>query len=364
MIAPARAKPASLELSEIRKVYGDAVVLNGVSLDVAPGEIVCLLGQSGCGKTTLLRIAAGLERQTAGRVVLAGWEVAGPDRFIQPEARGVGLMFQDYALFPHLTILQNVMFGLQSLPQVRAQEIAGSALQRVGLAYHAGDYPHMLSGGEQQRAALARALAPQPGILLMDEPFSNLDQRMREQIREETIGLLREKDTTAVVVTHDPVEAMMIADRIVLMRAGRVVQCGTPEELYNRPATLFAARFFCEFNELEGVAREGHVECRLGRFPAPGVRNGAAVVCLRPQAIEVGPANTSEGGAEEDGTVLSSRFLGETQRLLVEVEGLEQPLHLSLASPGRRFEPGQRVGLRIDRDRVLTFAAKCSSQPG
>lgn len=345
-------RPASLVIADVHKLFGDAAVLNGVSLEVAPGEIVCLLGQSGCGKTTLLRIAAGLERPTSGLVTLSGWEVAGAGRFVPPESRGVGLMFQDYALFPHLTILKNVMFGLDTLPQPLALQIARRALERVGLAAHADDYPHMLSGGEQQRAALARALAPGPRILLMDEPFSNLDQRMREQIRDETIALLREKSTTAVVVTHDPVEAMRIADRIILMRAGRIVQSGTPEELYSHPATLFAARFFCEFNELEGVVREGYVECRLGRFQAPDVPNGNAIVCIRPQSLGVGGAS-----ADEIGEVISSRFLGETQRLVVAAEGLERPLHMSLAAGAGHFVPGQRIGLAIYRDSVLTFPA-------
>ncbi len=351
-------KPAALAISNVRKVFSGMEVLTGISMEVAAGEIVCLLGQSGCGKTTLLRIAAGLERPTSGTVSLAGWEVAGPDRFLPPESRGVGLMFQDYALFPHLTILHNAMFGLDALPAMRAREIAMAALDRVGLKPHAGDYPHMLSGGEQQRAALARAMAPNPRILLMDEPFSNLDQRMRFRIREETIGLLREKQSTAVVVTHDPVEAMSIADRIVLMRAGRIVQAGTPEALYNRPASLFAARFLSDLNELPGVAREGFVECRLGRFAAPGMPNGDAIVCIRPQSVALRRRGGEAAAADEDeGEVLSCRFLGETQRLLVSVDGLDQPLDVSQPVTSGLHETGSRVAVHIDATRVLTFPA-------
>jgi iron(III) transport system ATP-binding protein len=360
------AKPAALAMRDVHKVFSGMTVLSGISMEVASGEIVCLLGQSGCGKTTLLRIAAGLERPTSGTVSLAGWEVAGAERFLPPESRGVGLMFQDYALFPHLTVLHNVMFGLDALPALRAREIAMAGLERVGLEPHAGDYPHMLSGGEQQRAALARAMAPNPRILLMDEPFSNLDQRMRFRIREETVALLREKQSTAVVVTHDPVEAMSIADRIVLMRKGRIVQSGTPEDLYDHPKSLFAARFLSDLNEVRGVVREGAVECRFGRYPAPGVANGDAIVCIRPQSVAL--RSLAEGASpnhdEDLGEVLSCRFLGEAQRLLVAVEGLDQPLDVSEPVTFGRRVPGARIAIRIDPARILTFPAIEPRQPG
>ena len=349
------AKPAALAIEGVRKEFSGLEVLKGITLSVAAGEIVCLLGQSGCGKTTLLRIAAGLERPTTGTVALAGWEVAGNGRFLPPEARGVGLMFQDYALFPHLKIIDNVMFGLDQLPIPRARAIAVAALERVGLAGHAGDYPHMLSGGEQQRAALARAMAPGPRILLMDEPFSNLDQRLRIQIREETIALLREKQTTAVVVTHDPIEAMSIADRIVLMRDGRIVESGSPEQLYNHPATLFAARFFADTNELAGVVREGMVDCRLGTFAARALPNGEAVVCLRPRAIRLRAAGPGDDGSFETGEVLSNRFLGETRQVLVKVEGLDRPLIASMPASGGAFGPNATVAIDVDPERILVF---------
>jgi iron(III) transport system ATP-binding protein len=265
-------------------------------------------------------------------------------------------MFQDYALFPHLRIIDNVMFGLDALPVLRARAIATAALERVGLSHHAQDYPHMLSGGEQQRVALARALAPGPRILLMDEPFSNLDQRLRTSIREETISLLREKQTTAVVVTHDPVEAMGIADRIVLMRAGRIVESAAPETLYNSPSTLFAARFFSDLNELPGIARDGAVECRLGRFVAPGLANGDCVVCVRPQSIALGKAMNSAAPDQETGIVRSSRFLGETRQVLVDVEGLSKPVDVSLPATQPSFAPGEKVVMTIDRARVLVFS--------
>jgi iron(III) transport system ATP-binding protein len=195
---------ARLTFEGVERRYGTSLALAGLSLDIAPAEVVCLLGPSGCGKTTLLRVAAGIERPTAGRVLINDQEVAGPDRFVAPEKRNVGLMFQDFALFPHLTILANVAFGLRSLPREDARREALAVLARVGLERYANDYPHILSGGEQQRVALARAIVPRPAVMLMDEPFSGLDVQLRERLQEETIGLLRETRATCLIVTHAP----------------------------------------------------------------------------------------------------------------------------------------------------------------
>ncbi|MFN3891789.1 MAG: ABC transporter ATP-binding protein [Beijerinckiaceae bacterium] len=342
---------ASLDIQNVRQVFGSTLAVDNVSLAVQAGETVCLLGHSGCGKTTLLRIVAGLERPTSGRVLLSGREVAGPGVFVPPEQRGVGLMFQDYALFPHLTILENVMFGLARMPASNARSIADAALARVGLGKYAADYPHMLSGGEQQRVALARALAPHPGILLMDEPFSNLDQRMRERIREETMALLREKQATALVVTHDPVEAMMIADRIALMRGGRIVQTGAPEDLYKSPGSLFVARFFCDLNEIAAQARGGRVETALGAFEAPaGLIEGPCLVCLRPSSIQaVAPAL-----GDVEGLVTSHRFLGECDLVAVAIDGLRDPLILK-TPPRIGPKPGERTGITFTKSHALVF---------
>ena len=183
---------ARLSFEQVSHSYGRIVAATDINLELAPGEIVCLLGPSGCGKTTLLRVAAGVERQNSGRVLLDGLEVSGPSGYVPPEKRGIGLMFQDFALFPHLTILENVAFGLSELDRSEAQREARSALQRVGLLDYAKAYPHILSGGEQQRVALARAIAPRPSVLLMDEPFSGLDQRLRDSVRDETLAVLKE----------------------------------------------------------------------------------------------------------------------------------------------------------------------------
>lgn len=354
-----RTTAVSLDLEGLAHKFGGTEVLDGVSLGVQAGEVVTLLGHSGCGKTTILRIAAGLERPQAGRVILAGREVTGPAVFVPPEQRGVGLMFQDYALFPHLTILDNVMFGLQRKQPSGARTIARQALARVGLAAYENDYPHMLSGGEQQRVALARALAPAPGILLMDEPFSNLDQRTREAIREETMALLREQKTTVLLVTHDPIEAMSIADRIALMRSGKIVQIGTPEELYRHPNSLFAARYFCDFNELDGMAQDNVVTCAAGRFALETpVANGPCTVCIRPQSISL----VVEGVSGLNGNVQTRRFLGDADLVTIAIEGAPRPLHARLRA-GYGAAPGERAGVKIDPAGVLAFAGCSSARP-
>jgi iron(III) transport system ATP-binding protein len=342
---------ARLSYDHVIHRYGGVTAVDDFSLNIEPGEIVCLLGSSGCGKTTLLRLAAGVEEPSAGRILINDQEVSGATAFLPPERRGVGLMFQDFALFPHLTNLANVMFGLKALPRAEAEREAQRALDRVGLAAHAQSYPHMLSGGEQQRVALARAVAPRPSVLLMDEPFSGLDRRLRDDVREDTLNVLRESRVTCVVVTHDPEEALRMGDRIALMQKGRLVQAGTPEEIYRRPRSLFAARFFSELNEVAGLVRAGFVETPVGRFAAGGLAEGAAaLVAIRPQALRIRPA----GGVQ--GRIVRRKFLGPVDLVEVAVEGLEQPLAGRLPHDAI---PAVNDAARIDVDpaEVLVFAA-------
>ncbi len=321
-----------------------------MSLELKPGEIACLLGPSGCGKTTLLRIAAGIETPDSGMLLFDGQEMAGPNRFVPPEKRNIGLMFQDFALFPHLSILDNVAFGLKNLPREDARQIARHALERVGLAHYAASYPHHLSGGEQQRVALARAVVPRPQVMLMDEPFSGLDQRLRESVRAETLALLRETRASCLLVTHDPIEAMGLADRIFLMRAGRLVQAGTPEELYRNPADAAAARFFTETNEIPGRCTGQAVETPLGLFAVPeGFSGPAAVVMVRPQGFK--RARQGEG---IEGLVLETRFQGDDVRCTVLFKGLEEPVTALIDSrqaPAR----GQPAWFKIDSLHVFVF---------
>ncbi len=341
---------ARLTFDHISHDYGGVPSVRGVSLDVTPGEIVCLLGRSGCGKTTLLRLAAGLERPASGRVLINDREVSGPSVFIAPEKRGVGLMFQDYALFPHLTILANVMFGLTDLPRSAAEKEARRVLGRVGLDGYADAYPHTLSGGEQQRAALARAIVPRPAVLLMDEPFSGLDRLLRESVREETLAILRETRATCTIVTHDPEEAMRLGDRIALMRDGQVLQIGKASELYDKPADIGAARFFSDINEFEGVVADGRITTPLGIVAANGRVAGRAVVGLRPQHVTV-----AASGPGVKGMVVTRHFLGEVEHLDLAVEGVETPVRVRLRD-GERFAVGQEVAVGMDSTAALLFA--------
>jgi iron(III) transport system ATP-binding protein len=324
-------------------------ILKNLNFEIKAGEIACLLGPSGCGKTTLLRIAAGIQRASSGRVLIDGEEVDGPSKFMAPERRNVGLVFQDFALFPHLTVLQNVAFGLNALNKGEAAKIAEHALERVGLAGFGNAFPGSLSGGEQQRVALARAIVPRPQVMLMDEPFSGLDQRLRETVREETLALLKETRATCVLVTHDPVEAMDLADRIFLMRAGRLVQSGTSSELFYNPADLHVARFFSNINEVTGVVKNGRVETPLGTFAATGFGESEKIkFVVRPQALRL-----SRDGEGLQGYVRESRFLGDKTRCMVQFNGLEEPLAVLLG--GKAPLKGETACFRIDHDHVLAF---------
>lgn len=335
-----------LELQDLGLRFGALRALDGIDLAVQPGEIVALLGDSGCGKSTLLRVIAGLERPDRGSVRLDGAEIGG----VPPEARGVGLMFQDYALFPHLTVAENVRFGLHAHPRATALALAAARLEQVGLGHRAESYPATLSGGESQRVALARALAPGPRILLLDEPFSNLDRRTRDRVRADTLGVLRETGTTTILVTHDPEEALGFADRIALMRAGRIAQIGTGADLYGRPASRFAARFFGDLFEVAAPCRASTVATPFGPCPAPGFAEGTALVaCWRPEAIRlVGP------GEGLPGRVVSRRFLGATALLSIVVEGFLEPLALPVAASDGR-EIGTVVHLAADPAGAFIF---------
>ncbi len=352
---------ARVTLEGVTKIYEPGAALAGIDLDVNPGEIICLLGPSGCGKTTLLRIISGIERPTTGRVLINDREVAGPNRFEAPEKRGVGLMFQDFALFPHLTILENVSFGLKDLSRTEAAQAARAILDRVGLANMANAYPSVLSGGQQQRVALARAIVPRPAVMLMDEPFSGLDVQLRDSMLEETLGLLRETRATSLIVTHNPEEAMRMGDRIVVMRDGRIVQVGTAEQLYREPASLFVARLFSEINEIPARVRDGWIETAAGSFAAPGLENGAAaVLCVRERGLSVQPNGNGAGDSTENGLpgrVLDQKFLGDIARLDVAVQGFDQPLKIRVAEKDA-LARGTEVRVVVDSAAVLVFGAE------
>lgn len=350
---------AALQLSHVSRFYGEVRAVDDVSLSLAGGEFICLLGPSGCGKSTLLRLISGLEPLGGGQIFIDGQEAAGPSRFIPPERRGIGLMFQDYALFPHLTVLENVAFGLSNLPRRTRRQAAMAALSPVGMEHFANAYPHTLSGGEQQRVALARGLAPKPKIMLMDEPFSGLDQRLRDEVREQTVEILAASGAAVLMVTHDPEEAMLLADRIAMMRAGRLIQVGPPDELYFHPADAAVAEFFSDTNRIHGIVKAGYVRTPFGPVAAAGLAEGAgAEVLIRPEQIQLCPLAEAAGVSA---MVLRSMPQGTDRLLHLQLGGDGQRLHARaplLTAP----QPGARTGVRIDPAAALVFPCRCGRE--
>jgi iron(III) transport system ATP-binding protein len=295
---------AAIRLDGISKSFGPTRAVEDVTLAVERGELMAVLGPSGCGKTTLLRLIAGFEAPDGGAVEVGEETVAGPGRFVPPERRRVGMVFQDYALFPHLSVEANVAFGLSRGTREEREAFTRRTLELVGLQHKARRHPHELSGGERQRVALARALAPEPEVVLLDEPFSNLDATLRADLRREVELILRDAEATALLVTHDQEEALSLADRLAVMREGRIVQVGAPEEVYGRPASRWAAQFVGEVNVLAGVAREGGVETELGRFDLRAPATGTVHVAVRPEQLELSARH--DGNAE----VVAREFRG------------------------------------------------------
>ena len=343
--------PASVTLEHIWRKFGDLVAVRDVSLEVAPGEILCLLGPSGCGKTTLLRLISGLEAPNEGRVLIDGREMSSPAATVPPEVRGVGLMFQDFALFPHMTILANVAFGLKAMERNTALEEARLALERMGLGRYADAYPHMLSGGQQQRVALARAIVPRPRVMLMDEPFSGLDPRLRPSLREETLAILRETRTTCVIVTHEAEEAMLLGDRLAIMRGGELVQTGTTQEVFDHPADLFVAEMMSEINVVPCKVVGGVARGPLGAYPTPTELSGDALMCFRPRVVRL-----SHDATATPAQVCGKRSLGDETVLELGVEGLETHVLARTCAPVPA-EPGGWIGIRVPSEKVHIFPA-------
>ena len=350
-----------LETRHLTRRYDGRVVVEDVSLCVMPGQVTCLLGPSGCGKSTTLRMIAGVEMQDSGEIHVDGDLVCDTVFRVPPERRHIGLMFQDFALFPHLSVAQNVAFGLSGDRGSKAARVS-ELLDRVGLSQYHAAYPHELSGGEQQRVALARALAPRPRIMLMDEPFSGLDNRLRDGIRDETLDILREEDTAVLLVTHEPEEAMRMADEIALMRDGRIVQQGAPYNVYNAPVDRSAMAFFSEINVIRGTVRGALTETPFGQFLAPGVPDdGEVEIVIRPQHIKIdfdrhgnGPNPTSQDGTPARGIVERARFIGSES--LVEFR-MDHDGSLLKATVPNVFlpKPGKPLWLTIRRDRCFVF---------
>ena len=350
-----------LQISHISRSFAGRRVVDEVSLVVMPGQVTCLLGPSGCGKSTTLRIIAGVDRQDSGRIQVDGRLISDAATHVPPEGRGIGLMFQDFALFPHLSVAQNVGFGLKRGPQVQAR--VADLLARVGMARHINAYPHELSGGEQQRVALARALAPRPQIMLMDEPFSGLDHRLRDEIRDETLDVLKSEGTAVLLVTHEPAEAMRMADEIALMRDGRIVQQGAPYHIYNSPADREAASFFSDINVISGRVQGALTETAFGQFLAPGVPDGTDVdIIIRPQHLKIdfdragrGPNPTPIEGTPARGIVQRARFMGLESLVEFRMDFDGSVLRAMVPSVFLP-KPGTPLWLMIRRDRCFVFA--------
>lgn len=350
---------SGFSLEGVSHAFGDHQIIRNVSFTVQAGEIVCLLGPSGCGKTSLLRLAAGLEPLQKGRAVIGDAVAAdaGLGAETPPERRGVGLMFQDYALFPHLTVFENIIFGLAGAGRGKLQAVE-MAMARMGIDDLRDAYPHTLSGGQQQRVALLRALAPEPRVLLLDEPFSDLDVNLRAQVREETLGLLKETGIATLMVTHDPEEAMFMGDRILVMNRGRIEQTGTPREIYQFPATEFVARFVGRTNILSGIILDpGYDEVMTSIGPIPclsmrGLQTGTdAFISIRPESFEI---NMSGPFAAK---VCQTSYVGKSLALVVGILGEIGTGRRLLVNtnPNQRIDVGEEIRFRVIPDFVTVI---------
>ncbi len=351
-------RSARVDVEGVSKSFSGTAVLEDVTLSVEPGSTVALLGPSGCGKTTLLRIIAGLETADSGSVVVGEELLTGPSTFVVPEARRVGMVFQDWALFPHLTVARNVGFGLPRAER-RSSPRIDEALRLVGMEGFAERMPDTLSGGQQQRVALARAVAPRPRVLLLDEPFSNLDATLRVRVRGEIHDLLHQLGITSIFVTHDQDEAFVLGDRVAVVSEGRIVQTGVPEEIYERPATPWVAGFVGAADFLPGDLDRGVVATALGRLPvaataASGVAEGPASVLIRPEHLTLTANGAPDATTGTTGIVRTVEYVGRDTVYVVEAAGVLLRAR-ELGPP--RFGVGDPVHLGHRGGPVQVFAA-------
>ncbi|GAA0536370.1 ABC transporter ATP-binding protein [Halorubrum ejinorense] len=345
-----------LSLSGVTKAFGPETAVDDVSLEVRPGELLTFLGPSGCGKTTTLRTIAGLEEPTEGRITLGGDVVADDDSFVPPEQRDVGIVFQNFALFPHLSVRENIAFGLTDADAAESEARVDELLELVEMTDHGEKTPDQLSGGQKQRVALARSLAPEPDVLLLDEPFSNLDVRLRVEMREEVRRILKEAGVTAVSVTHDQEEALSISDRVAVMNDGNIEQVGRPESVFERPESKFVASFLGRASFLEGELRDGKVDTGVGRFDAvtlegyDTVYDGAPVdVLVRPDDLRATPAASELA----DGVVTSRQYVGPSFVYRVELDSGEA-VHC-LHNHVEEFDLDEPVSLELTADHPLAW---------
>ena len=345
-----------VRMEGLTRHYGPVVALDGLDLTLRPGELVALLGPSGCGKTTTLRLLAGLEDADRGQITVGGRDITG----LPASKRDMGMVFQAYSLFPHMTVLQNVAFGLRLRRVAKAdrERRALDVLELVGLSEQAGRYAHQLSGGQQQRVALARALAIEPQVLLLDEPLSALDAKVRAQLRDQIRRIQLEVGITTLFVTHDQEEALAIADRVGVMREGKLEQLATPTEVYSRPATPFVAEFVGLTNRLPGTVSGSTVTVRGYDLPLVdlGTPAGPVIALIRPEAVTLAPERSADSGPLA-GTVIAVTFLGATSRITVDLGDTTVMAQLPTAD-ATELTAGSRVALSIRRDPVLVSVAE------
>jgi len=334
-------EPVALQLHRVTRRYGKTVAVNNISLEVAQGEILVIVGPSGCGKTTLLRLVAGLDVQDEGSIRIQNRVVSGDGVFVPPEKRRVGLVFQDHALFPHMTIARNVAFGLHRLHKAEIKQRVYEMLDMVQLAHMANRYPHELSGGERQRVALARALAPKPDILLLDEPFSSLDAGLRMAMREHIQRLLKGINVTTFFVTHDQEEALLLGDRVAVMNRGQIEQVGTPEQVFHQPATYFVAEFFGYTAFISGHVTSAGLETELGFLPQRlSLSSGSEVnILVRPDDLTVYP--------DENGTAYIARVGFQGMHCMYQVALPSGRTIYSLMPHTYVYAPGTRVRVEL-----------------
>ncbi|MBN43835.1 MAG: ABC transporter ATP-binding protein [Alphaproteobacteria bacterium] len=346
-----------LVLQHVSHRFDTTIAVDDANLTVGAGEVVCLVGPSGCGKTTLLRVAAGLEPLQHGQILIGGEIVANGHLSVPPEDRNVGLVFQDYAPFPHLTVHGNIAFGLKNLGNSQRDQQVTQALERTGMSGYATAYPHQLSGGQQQRVALARALAPNPRIVLLDEPFSGLDASLRQRVRDQAAEILRATGIATLMVTHDPEEAMYLADRIVVMDRGGFQQIGNPDQIYLTPASSFVTTFFGEVNRFSGRVEGEKVRTPLGSVLASGHGDGAVVdILIRPEALTI----SRDDDADIRGSVNGTRFLGRGSLIDVVLEdGAGTLVRVHMAG---RMLPDMGTMVSVGRDDTQTHIFAISQQ--
>ena len=350
-----------LEIRNLTRSFDGRTVVDDVSLSVMPGQVTCLLGPSGCGKSTTLRMIAGVEMQDSGEIYVDGTLICDTVFRVPAERRNIGLMFQDFALFPHLSVAENVAFGLKG-PKDQQRARVAELLERVDLLRYIDSYPYELSGGEQQRVALARALAPRPPIMLMDEPFSGLDNRLRDGIRDDTLEILKEQDTAVLLVTHEPEEAMRMADEIALMRGGQIVQQGAPYNIYRAPVDKAAVAFFSDINVIRAKVQGALAQTPFGQFLAPGVPDGQEVeIVIRPHHMKVdfdrggkGPNPTIQDGVAARGVVQRARFMGSESLVEFRMDFGSTVFKVTVPNVFLPKE-GQPLWLTIRRDRCFVF---------